>query len=260
MQRPPSQRRLAHLGAAVSTPSLLASAVAGSTTPRVMVVTGANKGIGKAIALALAQTPGLHCIATARNEQLGREAVRELVGTEGVPAGSISFRQLDLDSPESIEDFASWLQTTHGEIGALINNAGISFNSASPEPFSEQATPTVYTNFLQTRLLTDTLLPLVSKADGRVVFVASGSGTTAFADASEDLQRRVRAATRDDLTEMAEEFVSGAKAGGDSYEGSGGYPSSCYGVSKMLLIRYSQLLAEEVPQGLLVNAMCTIFD
>ena len=121
---------------------------------RVCVVTGANKGIGKAIALALASTPGLHCIATARDESRGQAAVAELVADGGVPAGSIETWPLDLDSEQSIADFAAWLAATHREIGVLVNNAAIAFNSSSPEPFSEQAAPTIHTNFTQTRLLT----------------------------------------------------------------------------------------------------------
>lgn len=68
--------------------------------------------------------PGLHCIATARDETRGRAAVAELV-EDGVPAGSIEFRRLDLDSEESIMDFAAWLGAAHGKIGALVNNAAI---------------------------------------------------------------------------------------------------------------------------------------
>ena len=82
---------------------------------RVCVVTGGNKGIGKAIAEGLARTPGLHCIATARDEARGRAAVAELTES-GVPAGSIEMKQLDLDSNQSIQAFKAWLVETHQEI------------------------------------------------------------------------------------------------------------------------------------------------
>lgn len=82
---------------------------------RVCVVTGGNKGIGKAIAEGLARTPGLHCIATARDEARGRAAVAELTES-GIPAGSIEMKQLDLDSSQSIQAFKAWLVETHQDI------------------------------------------------------------------------------------------------------------------------------------------------
>ena len=63
---------------------------------RLCVVTGANKGIGYAIAKQLGATAGVHCIATARSAQRGGQAVAALIA-DGVPADSIEFRQLDLD-------------------------------------------------------------------------------------------------------------------------------------------------------------------
>ena len=148
----------------------------------------------------------------------------------GVPAGSIEFRQLDLDDDDSVAAFAGWVAAEHGTIGALVNNAAIAFNSTSTEPFAEQAAPTVFTNYTQTRKLTDALLPCLDQDDGRVVFVASGSGPSAFADCSVEMQARVRAASRDDLTALAAEFVAGVEGG--THE-EAGWPSNCYGVSKM---------------------------
>jgi carbonyl reductase 1 len=97
-------------------------------------------------------------------------------------------------------------------------------------------------------------MPLLNKTYGRVVFVASGSGTAAFDGSSAAIRKKVREAkTRDALHAIADAFVQSAEAG--SHE-QAGFPSSCYGVSKMLTIRYSQLLAEEAPEGVLVNSMC----
>ena len=100
-------------------------------------------------------------------------------------------------------------------------------------------------------------MPLLNKDHGRVVFVASGSGTDAFSSCSAALQKQVRLAnSRDALRALGEAFVQGAKAG---THGQAGFPSNCYGVSKMLTIRYSQLLAKEAPEGVLVNSMCPGF-
>ena len=49
----------------------------------------------------------------------------------------------------------------------------------------------MHTNFTQTALLTDTMLPLMNKADGRIVFVASEAGTYGFQSQPLNIQERV---------------------------------------------------------------------
>jgi NAD(P)-dependent dehydrogenase (short-subunit alcohol dehydrogenase family) len=226
-----------------------AAAAASSVQPprRVCVVTGANKGIGQAIARSLALTPGVLCIATARSEQRGRAAVAELIAG-GVPATSIAFRQLDLDSDDSIAAFVAWFRAAHDALGVLVNNAAIAFNSESTEPFAEQARPTISTNFLQTMSLTDRLAGLVQRGS-RVVFIASGAGTAAFAACSEPMRARiVGASSRAQLRVLAAEFVERVEGGMPesgqaewattaSHDPQSGFAPSCYGMSKCLLIR-----------------------
>ena len=80
---------------------------------RVCVVTGANKGIGLALAKALASTPGLHVIGTTRTVANGEAAQAELAA-EGV---HVEFRQLDIDSADSVESFVGEL----GPVDVLVN-------------------------------------------------------------------------------------------------------------------------------------------
>ena len=56
-------------------------------------------------------------------------------------------------------------------------------------------------------------MPYLDQTDGRVVFVASGSGPEAFSGCSEEVKRRVVTAGREELAALAAEFVSGAEAG-----------------------------------------------
>ena len=60
---------------------------------------------------------------TARDEQRGHEAVRQLNG-EGL---SPKFHQLDLLSSESIEKLKAFLQEQYGGLDILVNNAGIAY-------------------------------------------------------------------------------------------------------------------------------------
>lgn len=54
--------------------------------------------------------------------------------------------------------------------------------------------------------------------------------------------------------QLARQFVSAIAEGQHTQRG---WPSSMYGVSKLLLSQYTQLLAKELqPAGVMVNAMC----
>jgi len=82
-------------------------------TGRTVVVTGANSGIGRAAAAALA-AKGARVILAVRDEQKGRAAAAAMTGR-------VEVRPLDLASLASIRDFAAG---TDGPVHVLINNAG----------------------------------------------------------------------------------------------------------------------------------------
>lgn len=77
---------------------------------RVAVVTGSNKGLGFAIVRGLCKRFDGDVILTARNEDLGREAVAKLEGEGLKPL----FHQLDITSPDSIAAIRQFLETTYG--------------------------------------------------------------------------------------------------------------------------------------------------
>jgi short-subunit dehydrogenase len=86
---------------------------------RVAIVTGAGRGIGRAIAIALAQAGYSLCIAARSREQL--EETRALSGLPAERALIVLIDLADTDAPESL------LDTTiehYGRIDVLVNNAG----------------------------------------------------------------------------------------------------------------------------------------
>jgi NAD(P)-dependent dehydrogenase (short-subunit alcohol dehydrogenase family) len=126
-------------------------------TGRTVIVTGANSGIGKAAAKALA-SHNARVVLAVRNTDKGREAAAEIPGTAEV-------RRLDLASLDSVREFAAdW----DGEIDILINNAGIMIPpySKTADGFEMQ----FGTNHLGHFALTNLLLEHVT---GRVVTVSS---------------------------------------------------------------------------------------
>lgn len=196
--------------------------------PRVAVVTGANKGIGFEIVKHLVNSKTRDVVyLTSRDESRGRVAIDNLK-SQGVDA---TFHQLDLESQESVDQFASHLKAHHGGLDVLVNNAGIAFKRDSTVPFDEQARVTNATNFFGTLRVCDALVPLI-RDGGRVVHVSSQVGHMAFAKLSSDLQNQFdsKDLTKDDLVSLITSYVAEAQT--DSHE-SKGWPSTAYGVSKI---------------------------
>lgn len=96
-----------------------------SSSTRVALVTGANKGIGFAIVRALCRQFQGDVVLTARDEPRGRAAVQQLQA-EGL---SPLFHQLDIDDRQSIRALRDFLRKEYGGLDVLVNNAGIAFKS-----------------------------------------------------------------------------------------------------------------------------------
>jgi NAD(P)-dependent dehydrogenase (short-subunit alcohol dehydrogenase family) len=86
----------------------------------VALVTGPNSGIGREIALGLANH-GLHIIAAGRSEQRVGDVINEIHST----GGTAEFLELDLSSLDSARDAARTFESTERKIAVLVNNAGI---------------------------------------------------------------------------------------------------------------------------------------
>jgi NAD(P)-dependent dehydrogenase (short-subunit alcohol dehydrogenase family) len=126
-------------------------------TGRTAIVTGANSGIGRAAASALAGA-GARVVLAVRSTEKGRDAAAKMTGQTEV-------RPLDLADLASVREFASdW----DGEIDLLINNAGVMVPplSRTADGFELQ----FGTNHLGHFALTNLLLERVT---GRVVTVSS---------------------------------------------------------------------------------------
>jgi NAD(P)-dependent dehydrogenase (short-subunit alcohol dehydrogenase family) len=126
-------------------------------TGRTAVITGANSGIGRAAATALA-AKGARVVLAVRSTDKGDAAAAQMPGTTEV-------RRLDLASLASVREFADgW----DGGIDLLINNAGIMVPplSQTTDGFEMQ----FGTNHLGHFALTNLLLPHIT---GRVVTVSS---------------------------------------------------------------------------------------
>ena len=217
---------------------------------RVVVVTGANKGIGYHIAAQLlASRQFERIILGCRNEELGLAAAKSLGdGAEYAP--------LDLASAKSIERFAEFMNKTVGRCDGLVNNAAFAFKSTDTTPFEGQTAPTLAVNFFATVALTDRLLPLLRRGQQPfIVNVASMAGALKQIKSS-SLREQFTSPnlTRPQLIGLVEKFAADVQAGKHREEGWG---SSNYGLSKLALIAYTKLVArEEAAAGVRSNCCC----
>ncbi|SET10446.1 NAD(P)-dependent dehydrogenase, short-chain alcohol dehydrogenase family [Enterococcus malodoratus] len=130
------------------------------------VITGANKGIGFAIAKSLG-IKGWHVIIGARNKERAETAVTKLQEA-GVP--QVDYVLIDLSDPETIEEAVKTIQQDFSTIDLLVNNAGIPGGHGSSLTESiEDLQTTMQVNFFGTFQLTQGLLPILEKNNGRIV-------------------------------------------------------------------------------------------
>ena len=142
-------------------------------SPRVFVVSGGNKGIGKSIVKLLLQDETKKIVyLTSRNEELGQKAVKDLEDSFGLKA---NYFPLDITDQKSIEKLRDYLVESYGGVDVLINNAGIAFRGDSPH---HGALNTVGCNFFGTLNVCKVLLPNI-RDDGCIVHVSSISSSHA---------------------------------------------------------------------------------
>ncbi|KAK2523422.1 hypothetical protein Q9966_012076 [Columba livia] len=138
-------------------------------TGKTVIVTGANSGIGKCVALELARR-NARTILACRSRERGQAAVEEIRAATGNPA--VLLRLLDTSSLASVRAFARAVLREEKRLDVLVNNAGVTGLPFAVTP--EGLERTFATNYLGPFLLTNLLLGLLkASAPARVVNVSS---------------------------------------------------------------------------------------
>jgi retinol dehydrogenase 14 len=94
----------------------------GEMSGKIVMVTGANAGIGKETALALAKL-GARVVCVCRDRGRGEAAVAEIRQRSG--NDQVELMLCDLSSQQSIRAFAEEYKRTHDRLHVLVNNAGV---------------------------------------------------------------------------------------------------------------------------------------
>jgi NAD(P)-dependent dehydrogenase (short-subunit alcohol dehydrogenase family) len=139
---------------------------------RIALITGASRGIGRAIALSFARE-GAHVIAVART----RGALEELDDEITAVGGAATLLQLDLTDGEKVDAVGPTLYERWGKLDTLVGNAGILGPLTPLGHVSEEEWEQVLTiNLTANWRLIRTLDPLLKKSDaGRAIFVTSSA-------------------------------------------------------------------------------------
>lgn len=142
----------------------------------VALVTGANRGIGRATAFALAEQ-GAHIIAAARDEQ-SLSALVETIRQRGGRADAIVF---DLADESTIDALVEQVKKQFGQLDSLVNNAGLTHSALMENTMTADFDRVMAVNARGPYLLTRQCLPLLRKApQATIVNIASVVGVKGY--------------------------------------------------------------------------------
>lgn len=144
---------------------------------KVALVTGAGKGIGKAIAIALANE-GVHVGLIARTEKDIKDLADELRKLEVMAAWATA----DVSNRAEVEAAVQKLNTDLGNVDILINNAGTAtfgnFLALEPEVWEQQIKVNLFGVYYTTRAV---LPQMIERKTGDIVNISSTAGKTGSA-------------------------------------------------------------------------------
>lgn len=207
----------------VRSSSVLPAALVGA--PRRVLVTGGNKGIGKALCQQLAADHGYHVFLGSRDESRGVAAVQDILRGSPECDGRLEFLSLDVADDSSVAAAAEIVKAQCGEssapLCAIINNAGVGFSRNVPR--------TVNINYYGTKRVCEAFMPMLDQTSGRIINTASASGPNYVSRC--DPEERAILTDPDVTPDMLAELISKTET------------IEAYGLSKACVNAYTRWLA-----------------
>ena len=140
-------------------------------TGKIALVTGASRGIGRAIALRLAER-GATIVAAARGDHA--QAVVDELNAAGRTAEAVS---LDVTDAAAVEKLPGDIVERHGRLDILVSNAGIARDQLLMRMKREDWDAVLATNLTATFLLAQAAMrPMLKQRAGRIIAISSVVG------------------------------------------------------------------------------------
>ncbi|KAI5362480.1 putative short-chain dehydrogenase/reductase SDR, NAD(P)-binding domain superfamily [Septoria linicola] len=225
--------------------------------PRVIVVTGANRGIGRAICESILARPNVGPVKLVATSRKGDDLSLKTHNADQ----KVLYQKLDISQRDSIRAFSAEVDK-HGPVSVLVNNAGVNLDQPASQYGPENAKKTLDINYRGTLEMCQTFLPKLSKT-GRIVSLSSVASSINIY--SPEIQQRLRSATTfEELEQLAQEFETSVRT---STEECSGFCSTqrSYNVSKALLRSATRILSKQAQTSstsssassdILINCCC----
>ena len=140
---------------------------------KIAVVTGAGRGIGRGIALALAREGAMVLV----NYNGSKDRAEEVVRTIEEAGGKATAVQCNISDFEAAKEFFANVVKEYGKIDILVNNAGITKDNLMMKMSEEEFQSVIQTNLAGTfhgvKFVTR---PMMKQRQGRIINIASVSG------------------------------------------------------------------------------------
>lgn len=219
---------------------------------KVMIVTGANTGLGLALVRQLCQSqPSAIVYLTARDATRGQSAIQQLQQAGLHPA----FHLLDVTDDQSVVDFAAHIRQQHGGVDVVISNAAARITrEATP---ADQVANFINTNNHGTYRMIKALAPLLNDA-ARWLVVASSFGRLRHLDPRLHAKFDVTRLSLEAIETTMDEYVAAVRTGDAVQQG---WPDWINIPSKIAQVASMKILARDMAadahrRAILINAVC----
>jgi NAD(P)-dependent dehydrogenase (short-subunit alcohol dehydrogenase family) len=221
-------------------------------SPRVILVSGANKGIGlEAVKLLSAEHPQDVILMGSRDVKNGEEAIKKHQLT------NVKVIQLDVTNQSSIDDAVKQIEQQYGYLNVLVNNSGIS----TMDPSRKAGEGVMDVNVYGLQRMHDAFLPLLLKSNNQskptIVVVSSEVGSW-FTHTTQDesLKKFLLAPeqwTKDTPKELINDYLATIDKSSSKYtwklpEDSPMNQWKSYGASKAIATPYCRWYASQHPE------------